>query len=841
MTVGPDTVVQFTAPSAGEWEFNTTGSDFDTVMYARTSCLDETSELDCNDDIDFGAGLSQSRVRLNLEEGQTVYLFVDTYDDQALTAAPFTITAKPFVMTNAPVLDNATFTIDTNASTVGVILEGSDVESDTLAVFLQIFNEAGEGLFRGDGISVPFDTINHDDMGNFVGTLLFPVNGDLSIVVEGELRAVDAEGQQSMPIRLMPGTPAEVARGEACDGVTAICDAESVCVDAVCADPITVAACPEEWPVTSVEPMMDGTASIAGDSTDAMGGYRAGSCGGGGATQIYSFVAPADGVYVVNMDVEDLTPDDAMDNADTVLFARRLCNYDAGTLGADLACNDDRFVNPEDQMDRDLLSRISFQADAGETTYIFADSYTGQDGGVAWRGEYTLNIVRAAPPVLDTALVSANAEENTVGVMVTGTDTDVAQVSVTLTTAAGMVLPASEESDAFVLALTSITHNEDGTFTGWASFEAPEGIDVAMVGGANVVVIDETEQDSNELVEMIAMPADAASGDACDPLGAVNICSAMGEACYSLAAGSDATCQVATAPVLTEANVYMGVSQGQVGVTVAVAGTDAENDVSMLRIVFRDANGDDLFAEEPIPALPLETTLGEDGGFSGEFTGFLQPGFAGGSIASVDVSVMDRAGLESAVSAGLTGSAPAELADGATCNPSAFSSDCGAGGICSQVGEPAEDEEPEFACAATAAECPGDWTVTNLADHMVGDGWQFVGNTADNVDNTQGTCVDANGPEGVASLSSQTGGFFVCDVDAGGEDTVMYVRSHCGNETAGGELACNDDADEGDIGFQSRVRFFLVPGRTAFVFVDGFGGAEFEYTLNCTADTGAAE
>jgi hypothetical protein len=285
----------------------------------------------------------------------------------------------------------------------------------------------------------------------------------------------------------------------------------------------------------------------------------------------------------------------------------------------------------------------------------------------------------------------------------------------------------------------------------------------------------------------------------------------------------------------------MGVFRGQVGVTVQVSGMDPESDVNMLRVVFRNAEGVDVFGEDPIPALALETENGAMGTFTGAFTGYLPAGFAGGSIATVDVSVMDRSGLESAVSAGLTVSAPTAIADGAACDPATFGSDCGAGGICSQVGEPAEGEEPEFACTMVAAECPGDWNVTNLADHAANGGWAFAGNTGDNANNTEGTCVEANGPEGIASLTSETGGFFVCDVEAGGEDTVMYVRSHCGNDTPGGELACNDDADEGDIGFQSRARFYLVPGRTAYIFVDGFGGADFEYILNCAPDTGAAQ
>ena len=77
---------------------------------------------------------------------------------------------------------------------------------------------------------------------------------------------------------------------------------------------------------------------------------------------------------------------------------------------------------------------------------------------------------------------------------------------------------------------------------------------------------------------------------------------------------------------------------------------------------------------------------------------------------------------------------------------------------------------------------------------------------------------------------------FVCEIDADEADTVMYVRAFCGEEIAAAELACNDDAEEGDIGFQSRVRFYLAPARTAYLFVDGFGGDAFEYTVTCRYD-----
>ena len=183
-----------------------------------------------------------------------------------------------------------------------------------------------------------------------------------------------------------------------------------------------MAACPEEW-LLVIELDASGSADVAGDNTDAMGGYRAGSCGGGGATNVYSFVAPADGMYVLSMDAEDLDPEDDI-RPDTVLFAHSLCDFDQGTLGRDIDCNDDRFVDPNDPMNRDLLSRIQVPATNGQTIYVFADSYTSEGGQVGWRGAYTLSIRLAAPPTLNNANAYVNADRGTMGVVVEGIDSD---------------------------------------------------------------------------------------------------------------------------------------------------------------------------------------------------------------------------------------------------------------------------------------------------------------------------------------------------------------------------------------------------------------------------------
>ena len=76
---GSEAVIEFIAPSAGRWLFSTsnpvTGS-VDTVLYARTVCREPSTETRCDDDS--GNGVT-SRLALQLEVGQIIFVFVDVW------------------------------------------------------------------------------------------------------------------------------------------------------------------------------------------------------------------------------------------------------------------------------------------------------------------------------------------------------------------------------------------------------------------------------------------------------------------------------------------------------------------------------------------------------------------------------------------------------------------------------------------------------------------------------------------------------------------------------------------------------------------------------------------
>jgi hypothetical protein len=76
--------------SAGSFRATISNSTIDTVLYARSICLDETSEnqLACNDDTTGLGNLSE--ITFTLAQPQTVYLFVDAY--RVNESSPYTLT-----------------------------------------------------------------------------------------------------------------------------------------------------------------------------------------------------------------------------------------------------------------------------------------------------------------------------------------------------------------------------------------------------------------------------------------------------------------------------------------------------------------------------------------------------------------------------------------------------------------------------------------------------------------------------------------------------------------------------------------------------------------------------
>lgn len=89
---GPSDVLAFTAPAAGSYQMATSalGARVDTILSVRRFCDLPSHELACNDDQLLSA--THSGVKVDLEEGDTVYILVDSFMGQ--TAGAYTLTVS---------------------------------------------------------------------------------------------------------------------------------------------------------------------------------------------------------------------------------------------------------------------------------------------------------------------------------------------------------------------------------------------------------------------------------------------------------------------------------------------------------------------------------------------------------------------------------------------------------------------------------------------------------------------------------------------------------------------------------------------------------------------------
>jgi hypothetical protein len=70
----------WTAPAAGSYRIDTTGTAFDTVLYVTDGATCGGIELECNDDVAFG--VVDSIVTVTLSADQAIVIHVDGFDDQ---------------------------------------------------------------------------------------------------------------------------------------------------------------------------------------------------------------------------------------------------------------------------------------------------------------------------------------------------------------------------------------------------------------------------------------------------------------------------------------------------------------------------------------------------------------------------------------------------------------------------------------------------------------------------------------------------------------------------------------------------------------------------------------
>lgn len=263
----------------------------------------------------------------------------------------------------------------------GFQVDGIDPDRDVVGVFLELFDGEGDTVASGD---IPLDFVRYGG-GNFTGLVSIELNRDRG-AASARLTPYDGEGLRGEPFDAGALTPPRVVdEGAVCDPAEAqaICAGDSFCFVPepgelpVCGAPDT--ACPAEWgPIVDLNAYPDGDVwRYSGDLTTSFNRTQ-GSCGGGSAQTILRFAPEEAGRYTF------VTYSEA-GGADTVLYTRSHCGFDAGQAAVELACNDNISVEND-------FSLLEVELAAEQEIFVFVDGFVDANG--AWRGPYSLTVRR---------------------------------------------------------------------------------------------------------------------------------------------------------------------------------------------------------------------------------------------------------------------------------------------------------------------------------------------------------------------------------------------------------------------------------------------------------------
>jgi hypothetical protein len=358
---GPEVVILFRAPEAGEWVFSTSNqrtSGTDTVIYIRDICQEPGSERACNDD---GGADFTSSLRIALNEGEAVYVFVDIWahgGGQIRLTADIGQPANPGESCNPARICPSGFVCfgDDDSGVCTEYRERSEGEA---------CDPRGETGPCAEGLDCLRTT------GRRVGVCTEP-----RVVGEGEVCDLEGgilqcesglacahlgmQGSFCLPIQYQE-------EGVICDptDVTRPCTAGSLCVSEGAGAPrcsIADSVCPREWTTIALEqaPGMTlmGSTEMAGISTLICSREEP------APVAVFSFTAPESSDWVF-----ETGPVDDGAEFDTLLELRTHCSFGATHA---LVCNDDG--GPRQ------YSRARWSGLAGQTIYVLVGGFAGTSG-----------------------------------------------------------------------------------------------------------------------------------------------------------------------------------------------------------------------------------------------------------------------------------------------------------------------------------------------------------------------------------------------------------------------------------------------------------------------------
>ncbi|MGK3989865.1 MXAN_6577-like cysteine-rich protein [Sorangium sp. So ce136] len=334
---GAEATYSFTAPAAGTYVFDTFGSSFNTTLFARDGqCAGAT--LGCNTD---AGGTTQSRLTLELDEGQTIILIVD--GSSASASGEFTLTAQKFdgggTCSSAIDLGSAFPQVVTGTTAEQPESVTPTCGSSTAPDMLYSFTAAENGTYIFNTFGSSFDTV----LQVFDGSCSTPLRCN-----------DDADGgrQSRLTVDMGAGQTALIAvDGRGTSSGEYVLQVDRFAGPGTCSTAIDLGS---ELPLTR-------TGSTAGQPNSVTPSCAAASTA---PETVFTYTAPADGSYVIST---------AGSTFDTVLHA-----HTGGCGGTTLSCDDDGAGA--------RTSRLTLPLTAGQVITIVVDGY----GGVS--GDFTLNI-----------------------------------------------------------------------------------------------------------------------------------------------------------------------------------------------------------------------------------------------------------------------------------------------------------------------------------------------------------------------------------------------------------------------------------------------------------------
>ncbi|MGK0362260.1 MAG: hypothetical protein ACI9U2_004580, partial [Bradymonadia bacterium] len=333
-------------------------------------------------------------------------------DDRGPTL-PECVSASPPTVTEGALYLNA------DAGVIGIVITGRDVNDNAIGVSVLPKDDEGADLsLLADGgpETARFSYVSNAD-GTYTGwtavsfrDACFPaaqfalndcvfLGGAQDVCLDqanagfdacaaqraGRVRSADVAGiddtdktSEIFTINMVQPTPIAEA-GASCDAAAAvaICSEGDLCfgranpgTHLTCAAPQL--ACFDDVPTAEVSMDEMPPWVLMGTNADVENYVGVSSCGGGGPQAIYTFTAPAAGVYAATTsDIE----------TDTLIFVRSHCQLPGEAY--ELACNDDIEIGVR-------ASTVEFDVEADQTVYIVVDSFVNE--GIPSPGAFTLTI-----------------------------------------------------------------------------------------------------------------------------------------------------------------------------------------------------------------------------------------------------------------------------------------------------------------------------------------------------------------------------------------------------------------------------------------------------------------